>query len=186
MEIYESTIRKTSKSDDGTDFIKSDVKVYDFDAFTKTICNAYRNKKTLGSVDAFALSDTNEELWFIEFKNARKSRVPKKSLQIKAYDSMYTAYFFLKEKYSLNEIKSRAVLFVVYNDDAIEEEQRENPSTDFLKFKTKMGEMARIDPENRILFGMDKYKGFLYKEIHTIGKEEFIEKYQSRCRLFHL
>lgn len=123
MEQYESTIKETSKSDENIDFIESEVKVYDFDAYTEDVCKEYRSKKSLSSVDAFALSD-DDDFWFIEFKNARKSQLPKKSLPPKAYDSIYTAYFFLKEKYSINQIKKKAVLFVVYNDDAISDEKK--------------------------------------------------------------
>lgn len=182
MKEYESTIRETSKSDENIDFIESEVKVYDFDAYTEDICKEYRSKKSLSSVDAFALSDDGD-FWFIEFKNARKSQLPKKSLPPKAYDSMYTAYFFLKQKYSIDELKSKAILFVVYNDDAISGEKKENPSKGFSKFKTKIGELAKIDTETRILFGLEKFKGFLYREIHTIGKQEFLEKYEQKCRL---
>lgn len=182
MKEYESTIKETSKSDENIDFIESEVKVYDFDTYTEDICKEYRNKKSLSSVDAFALSDDGD-LWFIEFKNARKSQLPKKSLPPKAYDSMYTAYFFLKERYSIDELKKKAVLFVVYNDDAISDENKENQSKSFSKFKTKMGEMAKIDTETRILFGLEKFKGFLYREIHTIGKQEFLEKYEQKCCL---
>lgn len=37
MEQYESTIKETSKSDENIDFIESEVKVYDFDAYTEDV-----------------------------------------------------------------------------------------------------------------------------------------------------
>ena len=48
-----------------------------------------------------------------------------------------------------------------------------------------MGELAKADPETRILFGIEKFKGFLYREIHTIGKQEFLEEYEKKCRLIN-
>lgn len=45
MEQYESTIKETSKSDENIDFIESEVKVYDFDAYTEDVCKEYRSKK---------------------------------------------------------------------------------------------------------------------------------------------
>lgn len=60
MEQYESTIKETSKSDENIDFIESEVKVYDFDAYTEDVCKEYRSKKSLSSVDAFALSDDDD------------------------------------------------------------------------------------------------------------------------------
>ena len=47
MEQYESTIKETSKSDENIDFIESEVKVYDFDAYTEDVCKEYRSKKSL-------------------------------------------------------------------------------------------------------------------------------------------
>ena len=44
MEQYESTIKETSKSDENIDFIESEVKVYDFDAYTEDVCKEYRSK----------------------------------------------------------------------------------------------------------------------------------------------
>lgn len=36
-----------------------------------------------------------------------------------------------------------------------------------------------------VLFGIEKFKGFLYREIHTIGKQEFLEEYEKKCRLIN-
>mgnify|MGYP000054476012 CR=1 FL=1 len=33
--------------------------------------------------------------------------------------------------------------------------------------------------------GIEKFKGFLYREIHTIGKQEFLEEYEKKCRLIN-
>ena len=179
---YESTIKTVSQSDRGENFIESDIKVYDFDKFTADICNCYRDKKYLNSVDAFAVSDDNEFL-FIEFKNVRKSHFPKRSVSPKAFDSIYIAQFFLDEKYSIDFLKEHSILIVVYNDDAVSETQKENKSGDFEKIKKKIGVYAQIDKESEILFNLEKYKGILYKDIFTISKKEFMNKYALKCNL---
>ena len=181
-ENYESTIEAVSQSDGGKKFIESDIKVYDFDKFTEDICRDYRNKKSLCSVDAFAISD-NGSFLFIEFKNARKSQFPKTSLPPKAFDSIYIAQFFLQEKYSIEYLKEHSVLIVVYNDDAVYGQQKENKSGHFEKIKNKLGTYAKVDKEKEILFNLEKYKGALYKDIFTISKKEFMEKYALKCNL---
>ena len=181
-ENYESTIEAVSQSDGGKKFIESDIKVYDFDKFTEDICRDYRNKKNLCSVDAFAISD-NGNFLFIEFKNARKSQFPKTSLPPKAFDSIYIAQFFLQEKYSIEYLKEHSVLIVVYNDDAVYGQQKENKSGHFEKIKNKLGTYAKVDKEKEILFNLEKYKGALYKDIFTISKKEFMEKYALKCNL---
>ena len=182
MDKYKSTITDTSKSKKGEKFIESDINVYDFDNFTQDLCSKYRHKHNFYSVDAFAFSDKNE-FWFIEFKNAVKSRFPKKWLRPKAMDSLYTAYFFFNQQYSLEELKKNSVFIVVYNDDNREEIHKENPSEDFEKLKNKMATFANVQNETRILFDIEDFKGFLYKDVITIGNNEFMEKYASKCHL---
>lgn len=181
MRNYKSTITDASKSSEGVKFIESNIKVYNFDDFTSDLCSRYRHKRNFYSVDAFAKTDESE-FWFIEFKNARKARVRKKWLRPKAMDSIYTSFFFLEKKYPLEEIMKKSVLFVVYNDEE-DQIQKENPSENFEKLKQKIADFAQIQEENRILFDIDDFKGFLYKDVITIGKSEFMKKYASKCHL---
>lgn len=179
---YESTIEFVSQSDDGKKFIESDIKVYNFDKYTEYICNRYRHKKNLCSVDAFAVSNNNDFL-FIEFKNARKSQFPKSSLPPKAFDSLYTVQFFLNGKYSIEYLKNHSILIVVYNDEAIS--QKENKSEALEKTKEKLRTYAQIEKNAEILFNLESYKGTLYKDVITINKDEFMKKYASQCNLIN-
>lgn len=62
---------------------------------------------------------------------------------------------------------------MVYNDDAISDEKKENPSKGFSKFKNKMGELAKADPETRILFGIEKFKGFYIEKYILLENRNF-------------
>lgn len=182
---YEATITVCSQNDKGESLIIDETKVYNFDKYTEAICDKYRNKRTLASVDSFAFG-VDDEFMFIEFKKARKSEIDmyKKQLKQKAFDSIYIGQFFLEGKYSLEQMKGRAVLYIVYDDDAVPLRQRENASKRFDDFKKKIGSLAKIEEKSNILFDLDIYKGVLYKEIRTIEKKDFKECYLFKCGLY--
>ncbi|MDE6887070.1 MAG: hypothetical protein K2P45_00245 [Eubacterium sp.] len=68
-----------------------------------------------------------------------------------------------------------AFLIVVYNEEGVE--QKEEESEYLQAIKKKVGGWA--GNRTRILFGLEIYKGVLYKEILTVDKNEFMEKKYS-------
>ena len=171
---YESTVTECSKDDYGNSLVDDNTKVYSLDDYAKDIGTEYRSKKKYpASADVFAFGEGNQ-LYLIEFKNARKSKIHFSMLASKAFDSMYLLQLFLDGKYSVKTLAERTVFCVVYRDDFGNMELQENPSASFQKFKDKIGTLAQISGRN-ILFGLEKYKDWLYKEIYTIGEKEFRE-----------
>lgn len=163
-----STLFETSKDDDGNAVVDFQNVVYDFDIITNDIADVYRVKKPQKSCDALYIKDY-ENIYLIEFKNARKSRVSKKELQQKAYDSIMTLQLAFFPEYSLNDLKKKVVLVVVYNDNGIVEKEQDSASFDALKDKlnsfTKGGKS--------ILFNLEVFQGVLYKEVFTLEKQEY-------------
>ncbi len=167
-----STLGETSKDDNSGEYvIKSDQKVLDFDEITREIGGLYRNKRPLASCDALHIKN-DEHIYLIEFKNARKSRIGKKFFCQKAFDSPLTLAFAFYPGLSLKELSERVYLIVVYNDDGVVEKEQE--SIHFEKFKNKMESLSM--QEHRILFGLEIYRGILYKEIFTVEKEDFMKQ----------
>ena len=107
----------------------------------------------------------------MEFKNVRKSRIPKKELHQKAYDSIMTLQMAFFPKLSLNELKMRVVLIVIYNDAGIIEKEQDSVSFD--AFKRKMSDLSKS--QNKILFGLEIFQGILYKDILTLEKQEYVK-----------
>ncbi|MBR1742348.1 MAG: hypothetical protein IJ733_10890 [Lachnospiraceae bacterium] len=172
MKKYKKTIAECSKSDSGKALIDDETEVYSLDYYAEDLGKTYRSKKKYpASVDAFLMTEDHRFV-FMEFKNARKSKITYHQLASKTFDSMYLAQLFLGGKYSLETMAKSSALFVVYQDGLDDESQKENDSASFERFKEKVGELAKIS-ENHVLFDLEKFKGWLYKDIYTIGQDEF-------------
>ncbi len=167
-----STLGETSKDDNsGKYVIKSDQKVLDFDEITKEVGGLYRNKKPLASCDALYIKN-DDQIYLIEFKNARKSRIGKTFFLQKAFDSLMTLAFAFYPGLSLKELSKRVYLIVVYNDDGIVE--KEQKSVHFQAIKDKINSFTT--QEHRVLFGLEIYREVLYKEIFTVEKDYFMQQ----------
>lgn len=164
-----STLQEMSKDDSGQYFIKSQQEVYNFDEITREIADMYRNKRPAASCDALYIKDTRH-IYLIEFKNARRSRIGKNFFLQKAYDSVWTLAFAYYPDLSLDELKKRLYLVIVFNDEEFVEKEDESPH--FQSFKKTLGQLAGY--KERILFGLELYKGTLYKNIYTIDKSVFM------------
>lgn len=171
--IY-STLKERSRDDDGHSFIESQQEVYDFDEITQEIADMYRNKRPMASCDALYSKD-DSHIYLIEFKNARRSRIGKKFFLQKAFDSVFSLEFAFYQHLPLEELKEKLYLVVVYNDEGVVEKEAESPN--FQSFKQAVGRLA--GDNERILFGLDIYKGVLYKDIFTVEKDVFMEQFHD-------
>lgn len=187
-EELKSTLAETSKDDAGQSLIESEQEVYNFDKITEEVAKEYRNSKPYCSCDALYVK-SNEDIYLLEFKNAKSSRIPKKSLREKAYDSIMTLLFAFFPEYSLEELRNKVSLVFVYNNE--KDSECVSNSDAIQKMKEKMKQLAGANDSNIILFGLDIYKDILYKEIYTKDKTEFMnelygdlfeEKSGSMCR----
>ncbi len=165
-----STLRETSKDDKGNAVVDYQNLVYNFDSITNDIVNIYRVKKPHKSCDALYIKD-DAHIYLMEFKNVRKSRIPKKELHQKAYDSILTLQMAFFPEFSLDELKTRVVLIVIYNDAGIVEKEQDSVSFD--KFKSKLSSLSKS--QNHILFDLEIFQGILYKEVLTLEKQEYIK-----------
>lgn len=165
-----STLSETSKDDEGNAVVDFQNLVYNFDSITSDVADIYRAKKPHKSCDALYIKD-DAHIYLMEFKNVRKSRIPKKELHQKAYDSIMALQMAFFPKFSLDELKKRVVLVVIYNDAGIVE--KEQNSVSFEALKSKLFDLSKS--ENKILFGLEIFKGILYKDILTLEKQEYVK-----------
>ncbi len=165
-----STLSETSKDNEGNAVVDYQNLVYNFDRITNDIAHIYRVKKPCKSCDALYIKD-DAHIYLIEFKNVRKSRVPKKELHQKAYDSIMTLQMAFFPEFSLEELKMRVVLIVVYNDAEIVEKEQDSVSFD--AFKKKLADLSKS--QNKILFGLEIFQKVLYKAVFTLEKQEYVK-----------
>lgn len=168
--IY-STLGERSKDDCGHKLVESTQIVYDFDEITRELADVYCVKKPMASCDALYVKD-QDHIYLIEFKNARKSHIGKKFFLQKAYDSVLTLVFAFYQDLPLEILREKVYLIVVYNDENVVEKEQE--SKNFQAFKEKIGHLA--GNRRSILFGLEIYKGVLYKEIITVEKSDFMKE----------
>ena len=114
----------------------------------------------------------NEHIYLIEFKNARKSRISKKWLHEKAYDSIFTLQLAFFPNWSLEELKKRVSLIFVYNDDGVIEKEQESAAFDALKDKM----YALSGGGRNVLFGLDIFRDVIYKQVLTVEKNVFMSE----------
>lgn len=169
--IY-STLGNRSKDDAGQGFIDSDQIVYDFDEITSEIALQYRDKRPMASCDALYLRK-DDNIFLIEFKNVKKSRIGRTYFLQKAYDSVYSLQFAFFNNLSIEELRDRLCLVVVYNDG--EKKDREQESKHFDEIKSSIKKLAGIEKRD-ILFDLEKYMGVLYNDVITVEKTEFMDE----------
>ncbi|MCI9532129.1 MAG: hypothetical protein HFH38_10375 [Lachnospiraceae bacterium] len=170
-EKIRSTLGERSKNDEGIGFIESTKEVLDFDEITQEVADRFRNKRPMGSCDALHIKDEGH-IYLLEFKNARKSQIGKRFFLQKAYDSALTLAFAFFPNLSLEEIKEKLYLIVVYNDGSVIEQEEKSES-----FQAIKDEIRRLSGRKEsILFGLGVYEGILYKKVLTVNKEVFMEE----------
>lgn len=170
LKKYRQTLKDCSKNDSNEPVTQAEYEVYNFDALGALEAEKYRRKKKLCSADAFYIRN-EKQMFFFEFKNARKSQVPWKSIPLKAHDSLLTIQALLFPKLSLQECAQRISYFVIYNNHKIAD--AENESKSFEKLKEKMGTLAQKTSDYPILWDMDIYEDTFYKKVYTIDVSDF-------------
>lgn len=186
---FRSTIKETSMSDSKIVFIDSGIEVIDFDEVKNDI------NKNLKSNDALLIR-RNDEWIFIEFKSGFIREDVERECVIKIYDtvllSIYIAFNnsidYIKEN-PLQFFKQKCEYYLVYssknepyNQKYMTEETRKylNNVGYFERNESKNGianYLARKSKDNYILFGLHKFRGYLFKNVYTIDEDTFKKKF---------
>lgn len=174
LKEYETSLRECSKNDSGEPVTLKENVAYKFDDMSALEATLYRRKKKLRSADALYIRN-EKEIYFFEFKNARKSHVPWKNVHEKAHDSIMTLQVLLLPELSLNDCAKRTTYFLIYNNKAVKE--TENLSDSFEKLKKTMRDMAMKTENHPILGNMQIYKDTFYKDVYTLDVDAFEEEF---------
>jgi len=145
--------------------IDSGKKIYNFDLTTKFVCKKLRNGNNLSSCDGLLLRDGNFVL--IEFKHQKPTKIDKTEIIKKAYDSFTTIRMIIDQTISVDELRAKSVLFVVFEDEK-----------GFPDFQKKLYQLAKPG-EEPILFGLSCVKDTLYQRIYTLSISDFSKMWIS-------
>lgn len=173
-EKYQDTLRKASYDDaNDVSLIEDDrVKAYLLDGISKETAKEYEIDIP-SSCDALCVA--KEDFFVIEFKNREyKDITPKdkRDIRKKAYQTPELLLNVFCRGWTMDDLIKHAILLVVFKDMQDKEES-------FGKIAEKLNQWANGNC-SPIKCKLAKFKRVFYKDIHTIGKNEFEEKFLPR------
>ena len=190
LKIYNtSTLKQTSKDDNNEEYMtESTIKVINFDSVggDKYSKNNRLNIQ-LKTKDVLFLHN-NKKYTFIEFKNGKlldktnKIDIKKlKDIELKILNSLFVLGDI--EEKSLSSLKEITDYVLVYNEEKNTPNERNSISeigNYFINQGNISSEKPKTEKEEIICFGLEKFKGYCFKNVHTYSKEEFEEKFVKK------
>ena len=184
-----SSLKDTSKDKKEYMTNSEKIKVINFDNLSKKGYSKMLRLKgqsfPFKTNDALCLDVENNKFIFIEFKNGsfsvneknfKEKELPQ--LELKIIGSMYILQEITGK--SFKELREITDYILVYN-------KEKNPhifsAVDMGNYIVNLGTLNNKKIRNLkegISFGLEKFKGYCFKNVHTYSKEEFEEKFVKR------
>ena len=189
LKIYNNSIIKhTSKDDSNEEYMtQSIIKVINFDSVGGDKYSK-NNKLNIQLKTNDALFLHNERYTFIEFKNGKlldktnKIDIKKlKDIELKILNSLFVLGDI--EEKSLSSLKEITDYILVYNEEKNTPNERNSISeigNYFINQGNISSEKTKTEREEIICFGLEKFKDYCFKNVHTYSKEEFEEKFVKK------
>ena len=184
-----SSLKDTSKDNEEYMTNSEKIKVINFDNLSKKGYSKMLRLKgqsfPFKTNDALYLDVENNKFIFIEFKNGsfsvneknfKEKELPQ--LELKIIGSMYILQEITGK--SFKELREITDYILVYN-------KEKNPhifsAVDMGNYIVNLGTLNNkkiTNPKEGISFGLEKFKGYCFKNVHTYSKEEFETKFVKR------
>ena len=184
-----SSLKDTSKDKKEYMTNSEKIKVINFDNLSKKGYSKMLRLKgqsfPFKTNDALYLDVENNKFIFIEFKNGsfsvneknfKEKELPQ--LELKIIGSMYILQEITRK--SFKELREITDYILVYN-------KEKNPhifsAVDMGNYIVNLGTLNNkkiTNPKEGISFGLEKFKGYCFKNVHTYSKEEFEEKFVKK------
>ena len=185
-----STLEQTSEDDNnGEHMTKSQLKVINFDSVGGKKYTKNNNLSIQLKTNDVLFLHNDERYTFIEFKNGKllnkSNRIDIKKLkdiELKILNSMFVLGDI--EGKSLNTLKEITNYILVYNEDKNLPNEK-NSISEIGNYFVNQGSSLSVgentlDKDEIICFGLEKFKGYCFKNVHTYSKEEFEEKFVKK------
>ena len=188
LKIYNtSTLKQTSKDDNNEEYMtESQIKVINFDSVGGDKYTRNNNLSIQLKTNDVLFLHNDERYTFIEFKNGKlldkSNRIDIKKLkdiELKILNSMFVLGDI--EKKSLNTLKEITNYILVYNEEKNSPNEK-NSISEIGNYFVNQGSSLSVgentfDKDEIICFGLEKFKNYCFKNVHTYSKEEFEEKF---------
>jgi hypothetical protein len=175
-----STLKDTSKDDNGNVMTTSELGAINFDKVKENYIKAlgvYDKDFWPKSNDALIFIK-NDKAAFIEFKNQEKPKA--KDLRIKIADSMLILMDIIKK--DMDYFRKEVEYILVYNKNELElkngeREVQEAPSSDSIE------RIISDDAKEEIIsFGLKRYEKYCFCKVHTYTKKQFEQKFVQKVQ----
>lgn len=184
---FKKTLCETSKDEQHNEYMTNcKMNVIDFDEYKDyyikelnlpNIYDKQNNIKTRNIKSNDALFVTNDEIYFIEFKNGSISQTDTFNIHTKLYDSLLIILDTLCENVSYSKKKVSYIL--VFN----EEKKHKAKSFDSSSLQYLSSRFSELAKNEIIQFNLHKFKDIYLNEVHTYTKSQFernfVKKYQN-------
>ena len=190
LKIYNtSTLKQTSKDDNNEEYMtESTIKVINFDSVGGDKYSKNNRLNIQLKTNDVLFLHNNKKYTFIEFKNGKlldktnKIDIKKlKDIELKILNSLFVLGDI--EEKSLSSLKEITDYILVYNEEKNTPNERNSISeigNYFINQGNISSEKTKTEKEEIICFGLEKFKGYCFKNVHTYSKEEFEEKFVKK------
>jgi hypothetical protein len=190
LKIYNtSTLKQTSKDDNNEEYMtESTIKVINFDSVGGDKYSKNNRLNIQLKTNDVLFLHNNKKYTFIEFKNGKlldktnKIDIKKlKDIELKILNSLFVLGDI--EEKSLSSLKEITDYVLVYNEEKNTPNERNSISeigNYFINQGDISSEKTKTEKEEIICFGLEKFKGYCFKNVHTYSKEEFEEKFVKK------
>lgn len=188
LKIYNtSTLKQTSKDDNNEEYMtESQIKVINFDSVGGDKYTRNNNLSIQLKTNDVLFLHNDRRYTFIEFKNGKlldkSNRIDIKKLkdiELKILNSLFVLGDI--EEKSLNTLKEITNYILVYNEEKNSPNEK-NSISEIGNYFVNQGSSLSVgentfEKDEIICFGLEKFKGYCFKNVHTYSKEEFEEKF---------
>ena len=188
LKIYNtSTLKQTSKDDNNEEYMtESQIKVINFDSVGGDKYTRNNNLSIQLKTNDVLFLHRDRRYTFIEFKNGKlldkSNRIDIKKLkdiELKILNSMFVLGDI--EEKSLNTLKEITNYILVYNEEKNSPNEK-NSISEIGNYFINQGSSLSVGEntfgkDEIICFGLEKFKNYCFKNVHTYSKEEFEEKF---------
>ena len=184
-----STLKQTSKDDNNEEYMtESTIRVINFDSIGGDKYSKNNKLNIQLKTNDVLFLHNDKKYTFIEFKNGKlvdktnKIDIKKlKDIELKILNSLFVLGDI--EEKSLSSLKEITDYILVYNEEKNTPNERNSISeigNYFINQGNISSEKTKTEREEIICFGLEKFKGYCFKNIHTYSKEEFEEKFVKK------
>ena len=188
LKIYNtSTLKQTSKDDNNEEYMtESQIKVINFDSVGGDKYTRNNNLSIQLKTNDVLFLHNDRRYTFIEFKNGKlldkSNRIDIKKLkdiELKILNSLFVLGDI--EEKSLNTLKEITNYILVYNEEKNSPNEK-NSISEIGNYFVNQGSSLSVgentfEKDEIICFGLEKFKNYCFKNVHTYSKEEFEEKF---------